>query len=857
MAYVVISAPTFDKEKLYYKEASILYDSDGEEITRIGNELRDKVTYDEIPQVFIDAIIATEDSRYFEHNGFDLPRFIKAAAGQLLGKSGAGGASTISMQVIKNNFTSTNQSITRKFTDIYMAVFKLEKTYTKEQILEFYVNDIQLGVNNTLGIAEASRALFGKEIGDINLSQAALLAGMFQAPTAYNPYKNPEKAAARRSTVLYLMERHGYITSEEREIANSIPIAALLAEQSSTQHPYQAYIDYVLQEAKDKTGFDPMVVPMKIYTNLSSTKQDYVNSVLDGTNFTWENDIVQAGIAITDINTGAIIALGNGRNRTGQKLYNLATAIKRQIGSTAKPIFDYGPGMEYNNWSTYTPFVDDEYSYSNGVKVGNWDSKYYGMMTLRNALAKSRNVPAIKAFQQIDNAKIIEFAESLGITPEISGGAIHEAHAIGGFNGASPLQLAVAYAAFANGGYYIKPYAVNKVEVIDTDKTYSYTSEKVRVMSDSTAYMITNILKYGVDNKLIGGGRVSGIEVAAKSGTSNFDEITKEKWNFADNAINDLWYAGYSPDYAIGMWYGYEKINATHYSKLNITSSIRDRLFTAIAKGIFEKNGKTFTKPSSVVEIAVESGTIPAMLPSAYTPSTMITTEYFKKGTEPTEVSPRFNTLSNVNGLDIEKDGTKVNLSWKAVSAPNMMTDEYLATIAAQKEKYLAIRAAEDGSLLGTLGYNVYLKKDNGELVLLGWTSNTIFTHTPTTSGSLTYVVKTCYSVFKNSASTGATVTLSNSPYVPPVDIYMQGEEQIDVIKDSVYEDEGIVIMENLINVTKNEYIKTEITDKKVNAVVSAVNTSVVGTIYEIKYTVTYKENTETFTRTVTIVESL
>lgn len=176
MGYVVLKAPKFDKEKLYYKEASILYDINNDEVMRIGKEMRDKVTYDEIPQVFIDAIVATEDSRFFEHNGFDLPRFLKATAGQALGNNSAGGASTISMQVIKNNFTSTKKSVIRKFADIYLAVFKLEKAYTKEQILEFYVNDIHMSVNNVFGIAETSRALFGKEIGDINLSQAALLA---------------------------------------------------------------------------------------------------------------------------------------------------------------------------------------------------------------------------------------------------------------------------------------------------------------------------------------------------------------------------------------------------------------------------------------------------------------------------------------------------------------------------------------------------------------------------------------------------------------------------------------------------------------------------------------------------------
>ena len=190
MAFIVFSAPAFSEEKLYKKEASVVYDSDGEIIAKLGSQLRDKITFDDLPQVFVDAIIATEDSRFYQHNGFDLPRFIKASFGQLLGNSSAGGASTITMQVVKNNFTNVKQTITRKFTDIYMAMFKLEKTYSKEEILEFYVNAPYLGGTGAgaYGVAEASRMYFGKEIKDLNLPEAALLAGLFQAPGYYNPF---------------------------------------------------------------------------------------------------------------------------------------------------------------------------------------------------------------------------------------------------------------------------------------------------------------------------------------------------------------------------------------------------------------------------------------------------------------------------------------------------------------------------------------------------------------------------------------------------------------------------------------------------------------------------------------------
>lgn len=859
--YIVSSAPEFDKKNLLYKESSILYDINGDEVTRFGVEMRDKVTYDELPQVFVDAIVATEDSRFFEHNGFDLPRFMKASVGQVLGNSSAGGASTISMQVIKNNFTSITKSVTRKFTDIYLAVFKLEKEYTKEQILEFYVNDIHTCVNNTYGVAEATRGMFGKEIGDINLSEAALLAGIFQAPCGNNPFNHPEKAESRRNTVLYLMKRHGYITAEEEKIAKSIPIESMLTDKNADEHPFQSYIDYALKEVEKKTELDPMVVPMKIYTNLDPKKQSYINDVLSGKEYTWENDTVQSGIAVTNINTGAVVALGNGRNRTGKKLLNFATDLNNQIGSTAKPLFDYGPGMEYNNWSTYTPFIDDVHSYSTGQKMNNWDNKYRGFQTLKYTLGQSRNVTALKAFQQVDNSNIVKFVKSLGITPEIHGGMIHEAHSVGGFNGSSPLQMATAYAAFGNGGYYIEPFAVNKIEIIETNEVTTYKPEKVRVMSDSTAYMITDVLKWAVDTTNVAG-RISGIEIAGKSGTSNLTDADKKKKGLPASAIGDLWVIGYSPDYSIGMWYGHENITSKSYSTFGTSSRAKDRLFNALAKGIFEKNGKKFTMPKSVVKTQVEYGTIPAMLPSKNTPSDMIRTEFFKKGTEPTEVSPRFDTLNNVKNLDATRDGSKVNLSWSAVEAPNMITDEYLKTIAGHTDKYINLHKQENASLLGTLGYNVYLKKSDGTLSLLGWTSDTKYSHTPTTGGPLTYVVKTCYSIFKKSESKGSEITLTKSPFLSKeawLVKYPDGsiDKTINVTDNFTIatDDPGIKILVDSVDVTKSsDTIITKTIKNKDGVVVYDKDNIIINldtskpNVYTITYSVTYKGEAVTIT---------
>ena len=283
-AYVVIKAPKFDPNNLKFTQMSELYDTDGNLISKMGNENRTEIEYDDLPEVLIDAIIATEDSRFFQHNGFDLARFAKASLGQLLGRD-AGGASTLTMQIVKNNYTSTEASgfkgIVRKFTDIYLSIFKVEKKYTKKEIIKLYVNDSYLG-NGAYGVEQASLNYFGKSVSELNLAEASFIAGLFQSPTYYNPYNYPERAEKRRQTVLYLMERHGYITNEERKIAQANPITSYIkTEQTNSAYSqYQGYIDTVVEELENEYNLNPYTTPLKIYTAMNKEKQDFVNKVM-------------------------------------------------------------------------------------------------------------------------------------------------------------------------------------------------------------------------------------------------------------------------------------------------------------------------------------------------------------------------------------------------------------------------------------------------------------------------------------------------------------------------------------------------------------------------------------------------
>lgn len=868
--YIVVKAPNFDPKNLYSTESSIVYDKNGKQITKLGVEKRKNVNYDDLPQVLVDAIIATEDSRFMQHNGFDLPRFLKASAGQVVNKitghGNAGGGSTLTMQVSKNNYTSVESSgfegIVRKFTDIYISIFKLEKNYSKEEIMEFYVNIPYLG-NNSYGVEQACQSYFGKSVSDINLSEASLIAGLFQAPASYDPYRHPDYAEERRNTVLYLMQRHGYITREEAEDTKKISVTSLLRSSNpeSESNEYQSYIDVVIDEVEEKTGNNPYTTGMKIYTNLDTDKQTVLNDLMNGKTWTWKDDKVQAGVAIVDVNTGALVAVGGGRNRTGARQLNYATDITRQIGSCAKPLFDYGPAFEYNNAGLASQVYDGPHAYSSGVSIRNVDGSYGGTMTYKYALAASRNIPALKVFQSVDNSKIKEFVTKLGITPEIdSNGGLHEAHALGAFTGSNPKSMAAAYAAFANGGYYAEPYTINKVEYIDSDKTVSLKSKRTRVMSDSTAYMITDALTYAVSGYGNIGGSVRGVQLAAKTGTTMFDSEARKKYGYPSSANMDMWVTGYTPEYAVSLWYGYTEAEKGYYLGSE-GYSVRGKIFRQIISGISDKSGsKKFTVPNSVVKVTVEKETSPLMLPSANTPDNMKVTEYFKKGTQPTEVSPRYNALPNASGLTAKTNGNQVELTWAAATKPEYLTDDYFRKnyknyFGSSLETALSGRKASDGEF----GYEVLVKDNNtGTTNSLGFTTETSFKTTKINS-NVTYIVKTKLANLGCTASSGITTTVKGEPEKTSSLLTYEviGNSKDTATVGSSYTDSGIKVFSDGIDVTSKAKITVSCAELGTSgkSQKETYTFTKIGT-YTLKYSISYNGSTETATRTITVSDS-
>lgn len=873
LIYIVVSSGTFDPDALKNQDQTVIYDKNNEVIATLGAQKRETITYDDLPQVLVDALIATEDSRFYQHNGVDTARFLKASILQVLGKSDAGGASTLTMQVVKNNLTDTESSgikgIIRKFKDVYLSVFFVEKKYTKEEILALYVNDSCLG-GTIYGVEEASKYYFGKSVSELSLPEASLLAGMYQAPNRYDPYKNPEAAAKRRKTVLSLMVRHGYITKEEEKMANEVSIESMLSE-AKKESDYQGYIDTVIEEVQEKTGDNPAKVSMKIYTALDKDIQDGLNKVLSGEAHKWADDSVQAGIAVTNVNDGTIVAIGAGRNRTAGD-WNYATQSYRQPGSTAKPIFDYAPGFEYNDFSTYTLFNDEPWAYSGGVSVGNWDGSYEGLITLRRALSYSRNVPALKAFQQVDKKNIADFVNGLGLDIAYStksdnyktydnGGdnLLNEAYSIGGMSrGVTPLDMAEAYASFANGGYHIETHAVTKIEYRSTGKTVDFKEEKEKVMSDSTAYLMNNVLQYAVEAGFNGGAKVYGSTVAAKTGTSNLSKETTQKLGIPSSAVNDLWTVAYTPEYSIALWYGYTKVDSNHY--LSGASAPKDAVMASVMKYI-PKTTKKWEVPSSVVPVTVEKDSWPAKLPSEYTPDNMKITEYFKKGAQPTEISERYAKLNDITNLKATESSSGIKLTWNW-KKPEVLENDYLtkyfsnSVFGNQSGAYLKSRLDYNEKTLGGIGFGIY-QKANGSLERIGFTKNEEYLYTPTRSGNIELVVKAEYGSFKSNASNGVSTTVrANGSYTSndELNLSLNGDTTLEIDAGS-YNERGVKAKYNGKDVSQLIEIEYELDGTACDSLIElqkSVNDLTSGT-HTIKYTITFKGTTDNIIRTVKI----
>ena len=589
-AYYVSSVPKLTENKLQSTNSSKIYDANGSLIADLGAEKRENASTDEIPTTLVNAITSIEDKRFFTHRGIDVYRIMGAAVNNLRRSSTQGG-STLDQQLIKLAYFSTNtsdQTLKRKSQEIWLSL-QMERQFTKQEILTFYINKVYMG-NGYYGMKTAAKSYFGKDLSDLSVAQAALLAGIPQAPTQYDPYANPDAAKERRNTVLSEMYEDKNISKEEYEQAKATDVSdgLLPLTKKASYEPYlDNYIKQVIEQVSTDANADIYSASLDVYTNLNPDIQKYIWNVYNTNDYVYyPNDSLQVASTIIDVTNGRVVAQLGSRHQDENIALgtNQAVQTDRDWGSAMKPITDYAPAIEkgvYTN--TGTTVYDNPYNFpGSSTPIYNWDRKYYGSISLTYALQQSRNVTAVKALQAVGLDYAQSFLKDLGIEyPEMfySNAISSSTSSADPKYGASSEKMAAAYAAFANGGTYYKPSYIKSIKFED-GSTKSFDSKGVEAMSPQTAYMMSSMLKQVMTGGSATEAYVPGTFNAGKTGTSNYDDdeyykVQKESGVYAYLMVPDENFVGYNTKYSMAIWTGYKnRKTPLHDSDLDIAKQI-------------------------------------------------------------------------------------------------------------------------------------------------------------------------------------------------------------------------------------------------------------------------------------------
>ena len=567
--YYANKAPELSESKLVATTSSKIYDSKNELIADLGAERRVNAQSSDIPTDLVNAIVSIEDHRFFNHRGIDSIRIAGAFLRNLRSNSGLQGGSTLTQQLIKLTYFSTStadQTLSRKVQEAWLAI-QLERTATKQEILTYYVNKVYMS-NGNYGMQTAAENYYGKDLKDLSIPQLALLAGMPQAPNQYDPYSHPEAALERRNLVLSEMQRQGYLTAEQYETAINTPITDGLQSLKSV-NSYPQYMDNYLKEVIDQveqeTGYNLLTTGMEVYTNVDQEVQKHLWDVYNTDQYVnYPDDDIQAASTIIDVSNGKVIAQLGSRHQASNVSFgtNQAVETNRDWGSTMKPITDYAPALEYDIYdSTAYMLKDVPYNFpGTSTPVYNWDRGYYGNITLQTAIQQSRNVPAVETLDRVGLDKAKGFLNGLGIdypTMVYANAISSNTTESGKQYGASSEKMAAAYAAFANGGTYYKPMYINKV-VFSDGSSKEFSDPGTRAMKETTAYMMTEMMKtvlyYGNGT----GAYISWLPQAGKTGTSNYTDAEIENHIKTDQYVApDEMFVGYTRKYSMAVWTGY------------------------------------------------------------------------------------------------------------------------------------------------------------------------------------------------------------------------------------------------------------------------------------------------------------
>ena len=568
--YYASKAPTLSEKDLIATTSSKIYDNQNNLIADLGAEKRINVKTNEIPTDLVNAIVAIEDHRFFNHRGVDFIRIGGAFFSNLRG--GRQGGSTLTQQLIKLTYFSTSssdQTLSRKIQEAWLAT-QLEQKATKQEILTYYINKVYMS-NGNYGMQTAARSYYAKDLKDLSLPQVALLAGMPQAPNQYDPYTNPEAALQRRNLVLKEMLDMKSITNEQYESAVNTPVTDGLQSLTGSSN-YPAYMDNylkeVIQQVEEETGYNVLTTGMDVYTNVDTAAQKRLWDIYNSDEYVnYPDNELQVASTIIDVTNGKVIAQLGSRHQSSNVSFgtNQAVETNRDWGSTMKPISDYAPAIEHEEYSsTGVTIPDTPYNFpGTNTQIYNWDRQYYGNISMVYALQQSRNVPAVRALEKVGLKKAQKFLSSIGIDyPEMVYANAISSNTSDSSNkyGASSEKMAAAYATFANGGTYYKPQYVNRV-VFSDGTTKNFDTSGTRVMKEATAYMMTDMLKSVITAGTGYNANISGLYHAGKTGTSNYADnelkkLTKD-YNYSSIVTPDELFVGYTTQYSMAVWTGY------------------------------------------------------------------------------------------------------------------------------------------------------------------------------------------------------------------------------------------------------------------------------------------------------------
>lgn len=636
-------------------QTSSLYDSHEELMSEIrGTENRTLISLTDIPRHTQLAFIAAEDLRFYEHKGIDFYRILGALRSNLKSGTLAEGASTITQQLAKLTHLSAEKTIRRKLEEIHLAL-QIEQAYSKDEILEFYLNTVYFG-RGAYGLQAAARAYFDIDAADLSLSQSASLAATIKAPSAYAPHTNPENNRTRRLYILSTMAEHAFITQEQYEAAKSESIWVLASQKNAELRSW--YVDEVLRESSEllQLSVDEIISSgYSIYSAYSPELQSAADRVYSDRSLFPANASdgtpMQSAMAVIDTQDGAIRAMIGGRDYSIQRGLNRATQMRRQPGSALKPLAVYGPALELG-YTTASVLLDEKTSFSGGYTPQNAGDRYYGRVTMRTAIRNSLNTTAVRLLEEIGIPTAIQYLNKMGIPTEESDQNL--SLALGSMtHGVTPVELAAAYVPYANGGLYYQPHCVERIVSSSGEVVYQRSDSGKRVISEQNAYLMTSLLQSVVSNGT--GTRMlsANTPVAGKTGTVSMS-----------GGNRDIWMAAYNTELSVAVWMGFDQTDAKHKIPNGITGGKNTAsVAAAFFKQVYaDKDKPQFSAPDGLVWLTLDKRAITdrgsVMLAGKLTPDAQKISEVFTASNRPYAVSDLWNAPEAPSSFYVSHDAS-------------------------------------------------------------------------------------------------------------------------------------------------------------------------------------------------------